>query len=108
MVKYTFLLFLIISVNAWANIAPLADPTRPIDYQSLSANKKSHAALPKLQSILAEGKQRRAIIDNQLYTVGQWVNGYQITHIKKGMVLLNYKNRAYRLTLYTEKERFIK
>lgn len=85
----------------------LVDPTKPINYKTESVNKKQRPALPKLQSILASGGQRKAIVNNQLYTAGQSVNGYQITRIEKDAVLLSYQNRAYKLTLYTQKERFI-
>lgn len=108
MVKYTVLLFLILSVNAVVNAAPLVDPTKPLDYKSKPVSKKQRAVLPKLQSILAKGKQWQAIINNKLYTTGQRVNGYQITRIEKDVVFLRYKSSSYQLTLYTKQERFIK
>lgn len=112
MVKYTLLFFFILSVNvnvnAAAHMAPLADPTKPLDYKTKAVNTKQRSILPKLQSILAKGQQRQAIINNKLYTAGQRVNGYQITRIEKDAVLLGYKNRAYKLTLYTKKERLLK
>ena len=90
------------------NAEPLADPTKPIDYKSKPVKKTSRAVLPKLQSILVEGQQRQAIINNKLYTAGQRVNGYQITRIENDAVLLRYKSKSYKLALYTKKERFIR
>jgi MSHA biogenesis protein MshK len=108
-VKYTLLFFLLVGINAMANETLLVDPTQPINYKTKSAvvKKKSRAALPKLQSILGSGEQRKAIINNKLYSAGQLVNGYRITGIEKDAVLLKYKSRTYKVTLYTKKERFI-
>lgn len=91
-----------------ADVAQLADPTKPLNYKTKSLKKEYRSALPQLQSILTEGEQRRAILNNKLYKTGQWVNGYQITHIKKDVVLLRYKTKSYKLALYPKKERFIK
>lgn len=92
-----------------ANDVLLVDPTQPINYkkQSQAVTKKRTVNVPKLQSILGSGEQRKAILNNQLYTIGQQVNGYQITKIEKDAVLLEYKNRVYKVTLYAKKERFI-
>lgn len=91
-----------------ANASPLADPTVPLNHQREAINKETRSALPKLQSILRDGEQRRAILNNNLYQVGQSVAGYKITAIKKDAVLLRYKGQSYKLTLYTKKEHFIK
>ena len=108
MVKYTLLFFLIVSINAVADVTPLVDPTKPLNYKVKAVYKKQHSALPKLQSILTKGQQRQAIINNKLYTAGQRVNGYQITRIENDAVLLRYKSKSYKLALYTKKERFIR
>ena len=108
MVKYTLLFFLIVSISAAADGAPLADPTKPLNYKVTPVYKKQRFALPKLQSILIKGQQRQAIINNKLYTAGQRVNGYQITRIEDNVVLLRYKSRLYKLALYTPKERVIR
>lgn len=108
MVKYTLLFFLIVSTSAAADVAPLVDPTKPINYKVKAVYKKKHSSLPKLQSILSKGQQRQAIINNKLYTAGQRVNGYQITRIENDTVLLHYKSKSYKLVLYTKKERFIR
>ena len=109
MVKYILLFFFTLTFSVAAQETPLADPTQPIDYRvkSVATKKKQRAALPKLQSILLTGEQRKAIMNNKLYTTGQTVNGYKIRRIEKDAVLLRYKNRSYKLTLYTKSERFI-
>ena len=105
MVKYTFLLFFIISVSVVADVAPLTDPSKPLNYERLEVNQKQPFRLPKLQSIIIYGNKRHAIINNKLYKIGQSVDGYQLTQIKKQSVILDYKNRSYKLSLYTLKER---
>jgi MSHA biogenesis protein MshK len=108
-VRYSFFLFLLLSIDVMASGEPLVDPTQPLNYRAkaVSVEKKQRPALPKLQSILLSGEQRKAIVNNQLYTAGEKVNGYLITRIDKNTVLLRYNNRTYQLTLYTKKERFI-
>ncbi|WP_051302901.1 hypothetical protein [Psychromonas aquimarina] len=107
MVKYILLFFLIISFNALADLESLTDPTRPLSYQTKSVKKAGRASLPRLQSILVEGDSRSAILNNKLYKKGQRVNGYLITRIDKNAVLMRYKTKYYKLTLYTDQERFI-
>ncbi|WP_019614562.1 hypothetical protein [Psychromonas ossibalaenae] len=107
MVKYIFLCCLIISFNTLAGVESLTDPTRPLNYHTKSVKKAARAALPRLQSILIEGDSRSAILNNKLYKTGQRVNGYQITRIAKDSVSVRYKAKSYKLTLYTEQERFI-
>jgi hypothetical protein len=107
-VKYIILFCSIISANVMANSAPLVDPTKPLNHTIKPVKKEYRSALPKLQSILAEGGQRRAILNNQLYKTGQWVSGYQITRIESDAVLLRHKKHAYKLNLYTKEEHFVK
>jgi len=106
-VKYILFLCLLISVNVTAKTA-LIDPTKPLHFKSEVHKKKQLAVLPKLQSILDDGKQRRAILNNQLYKTGQWIGEYQITAIKSDALFLRYKKRLYKLSLYTKEERFLK
>lgn len=108
MVKYIMLLCSIISANLMAESWPLVDPTKPLNYKIQSVTKAQRPALPQLQSILTNGGQRRAILNNQLYESGQWVNGYLIKEIASDAVLLGQKKHVYKLSLYTKKERFIK
>jgi len=105
-VKYIFLFFLIISGNAAADMQLLRDPTKPLNYKAKKVNKEYSSELPKLQSILAEGQQQRAIINNKLYREGQRVKGYLISKISRDIVLLSYKTKTYKLSLYNKKERF--
>lgn len=91
-----------------ANSTALVDPTAPLNYKIKSVTKVHRSALPTLQSIMGEGEQRRAILNNQLYETGQWVSGYQITRIDSDAVLLRQKKHAYKLNLYTKKEHFVK
>lgn len=107
MVKYIVFLCLLISAQAAAT-SVLVDPTRPLHFKSAVHKKKSSAVLPKLQSILDDGKQRRAIVNNQLYKTGQWVGEYRITAIKSDALFLRDKKRVYKLSLYTKEERFLK
>lgn len=107
MVKYILLLCLLISVNVAAKTV-LADPTKPLNFKSAVHQKKQATVLPKLQSILGDGNQRRAILNNQLYKTGQWIGPYQITAIKSDALFLRYKKRLYKLSLYTKEERFLK
>lgn len=107
MVKYILFLCLLVSVNVTAKTS-LVDPTKPLHFKSAVHKKKQIAALPKLQSILDDGKQRRAILNNQLYKTGQWIGEYQITAINRDTLFLRDKKRLYKLSLYTEEERFVK
>lgn len=85
----------------------LKDPTKPLGYQVKSVKKqRKRPALPKLQSILLNQEQKRAIINNQFYEVGQKVNGYKIKRIDKEAVLLVYAGKSYRITLYSNQEKF--
>lgn len=108
MVKYIILCGSLISANLMADGILLADPTTPLDYKIASSPKAARSALPKLQSILGNKGQRRAILNNQLYGTGQWVNGYQIMRIDSDAVLLQQKKRAYELNLYPQKEPVVK
>lgn len=102
------LLSLFISLNLFAQSETLVDPTQPLNFQVKKEKKVYRNALPRLQSIVvAEGK-RQVILNNKLYKKGQWVNGYQITQIDTQKVLLEYKNKTYKLTLYSSSERFTK
>lgn len=107
MVKYSLFLCLLISVNLMAKVA-LVDPTAPLHMEKTTHKKHSRSALPQLQSILSDGQQRRAILNNQLYKTGQWIGEYQITAIKSDALFLRDKKRLYKLSLYTKEERFIK
>lgn len=107
MAKFTFLFFLFVSVGAQASA--LNDPTKPINYKTSSTAVKStsRSTLPTLQSILGREGSRKAIINNQLYTIGKQVNGYRITNITTDRVLLTYQGKAYTLTLYPNEKSFI-
>ena len=78
----------------------LTDPTKPLNYKVKSPQKRQRAALPKLSSILAGVNQHNAILNNKLYKTGQWINGYQITSIKRDAVFLRDKKKSYKLSLY--------
>ena len=106
MVKFIFL-SLFISLNLCAQSEPLVDPTKPLNFQVKKERKVYRATLPKLQSILVKSGKQQAILNNKLYQQGQWVSGYKITLIDAGKVLLTYKKKTYKLTLYSSNERFI-
>jgi type II secretory pathway component PulC len=105
--KFTFFFFLLVSVGVQASA--LNDPTKPINYKTGSAviKSSSRSILPTLQSILGSDGNRKAIINNQLYTIGKQVDGYRITKITTDTVLLTYQGKAYTLTLYPNKKSFI-
>lgn len=94
--------------NAYAQQSLLADPTKPLNYREANVGKASRPALPRLNSILITGNKHTVILNDQLYQVGNWVNGYQIKRIEEDGILLSYKEKLYRLNLYKQKERFIK
>lgn len=96
------------SVNVMASTSPLVDPTKPLNHKMQLLHKQEAQPLPKLQTILFDGKKGKAILNNDLYQVGQSVGGYKIVAIKKETVLLRYKSKSYKLALYTKEERFTK
>jgi len=104
-VKFTFLLFLFIAIGAQAS--SLNDPTKPINYKASTTivAQDSSATLPTLQSILGSSGNLKAIINNELYSVGQKVNGYRITNITSDAVSLAYQGKSYRLTLYPDNKK---
>lgn len=104
-----FILFsFFISLNLFAKSVVLVDPTQPLNFQVMKEKKVYRNALPQLQSIVVKEGKRQAILNNTLYQKGQWVNGYQITHIESQKILLKYQNKTYKLTLYSSNERFTK
>lgn len=107
MVKYIFLLLGMLTLNAYAQPLLLADPTKPLNYRASTTQKSSRPALPKLSSILIADNEHTAILNDQLYRVGNWVNGYEIKKIEEDGILLRYKEKLYRLNLYSKNERFI-
>ncbi len=106
MVKF-ILLTLIISSNVLAQSEALVDPTKPLNFQVNKEIKVYQASLPNLQSIVVKFGKSQAIINNQLYQQGQSVSGYKIILIDTEKVLLTYKNKTYKLTLYSSDELFI-
>ncbi len=105
MVKFiVFTLF--ISLNLSAQSEPLADPTKPLNFQVKKERKVYRSALPKLQSIVVKAGKQQAILNNKLYQQGQWVKGYKITLIDAEKVLLEYQKKTYKLSLYSSNERF--
>ncbi|GLS89482.1 hypothetical protein GCM10007916_05490 [Psychromonas marina] len=105
MVKVIFL-GLFVSLNLFAQSEALVDPTAPLNFQQKKQGKVYRAAVPKLQSIVMKAGKPKAIINNKEYQKGQWVNGYQVTHIDTDKVLLVYQKKTYTLTLYSQNERF--
>lgn len=105
MVKIIFL-SLFISLNLFAQSESLVDPTAPLNFKPPKQSRVYRAALPKLQSIVMKTGQPEAIINNKVYQRGQRVNGYKITQIDAQKVLLEYKNKTYKLTLYSSTEHF--
>ena len=95
-----------ISLNLFAQSESLVDPTQPLNFQVKKERKVYRAALPTLQSIFVQSGTQQAILNDRLYQQGQWVNGYKITLIDAEKVLLKYKNKTYKLTLYSSNERF--
>lgn len=87
--------------------AALVDPTKPLHYKTASVKKMQRSALPQLTSILTHADQHSAVLNNQLYKTGQWVGGYHIKRIEAHAVVLDYKNKSYKLSLYADNERFI-
>lgn len=110
MVKYIFIM-LFISSNLFAQSEVLVDPTKPLNFQVKKVQKVKRiyrATLPTLQSIIIKQGKPQAILNNKVYQKGQWVNDYKIMLIDNKKVLLKYKNKTYKLTLYSSSERFIK
>lgn len=97
---------MIVSLNLFAQSEPLVDPTQPLNFQVKKERKVYRASLPTLQSIVVKAGKPQAILNNKLYQEGQWVRGYKITQIDAEKVLLKYKTKTYKLTLYSSKERF--
>ncbi len=108
MVKYIVFVCLFFNLISLGATEFLTDPTKPLDYKTKVVKKTYRQALPKLQSILQKADKNQAIINNKLYKVGQKVSGYKITRINNDNVLLRYKGKTYKLSLYSSKERFTK
>lgn len=85
----------------------LKDPTQPIGYKTKSSKKRyTRPALPVLQSVVVNQSNKRAIMNNKYYEVGQKVNGYRLTRIGKEAVWLVYAGKTYRISLYSNQEKF--
>jgi len=97
---------MLVSLNLFAQSKPLVDPTQPLNFQVKKQHKVYRASLPTLQSIVVKAGKPQAILNNKLYQQGQWVKGYKITLIDAQKVLLKYKKKTYKLTLYSSNERF--
>ncbi|MCP4324816.1 MAG: hypothetical protein GY951_03520 [Psychromonas sp.] len=104
MVKFILLMF--VSLNLFAQSKALVDPTQPLNFQVKKEHKVYRTTLPTLQSIVVKAGKPQAILNNKLYQQGQWVRGYKITLIDTEKVLLKYKKKTYKLTLYSSNERF--
>lgn len=85
----------------------LNDPTQPLGYIKKTTKKKTYRQrLPILQSVVLDNQKRRAIMNNKFYEVGQMVNGYKISRIDNDAVLLVYGAKTYRVSLYSNAEKF--
>ncbi len=100
------IIILFFAVNLSAQGEPLVDPTKPLNFQQTATKKVYRAKLPTLQSIIIKQGKHQAILNNNIYQKGEWINGYQITQIDAEKVLLKYQKSTYRLTLYSSKERY--
>ena len=102
-----FIIFsLFTSIAFFAQSEVLVDPTKPLNFQEKKQQKVYRSALPKLQSIVVKSGTQQAILNNKLYKQGQWIKGYKIIVIDAEKVLLEYKKKTYKLTLYSSDERF--
>lgn len=85
----------------------LKDPTQPLGYKAKSTKKRvKRPALPVLQSVVVNENRKRAIMNSKFYEVGQKINGYRLKRIDKEAVWLHYAGKSYRVSLYSNQEKF--
>lgn len=80
-------LMLVMTVNVQAEI--LRDPTRPDpEADAVSVSISAQEGNPLLNSVINKGKNAHAVINNQLFMVGDRVQGVKIIQIGISSVLL--------------------
>ena len=98
--KIKKLLYVALFVSASAHA--IEDPTRP--QMALAPTSEKSISLPELSSILYSADRKWAVINGEVLTVGELINGFELSAIEKHSVLLvrNKKN----LQLSLDKESF--
>ncbi|MFY8273761.1 agglutinin biogenesis protein MshK [Pseudoalteromonas sp. SSDWG2] len=91
-------LAMLISVPSMADV--MRDPTKPAHLGTLGAAKGPQANEWVLESVVYKNGQFKAVISGSLYSKGQMLGEYLITHVDKHSVLLNQGNKQIKLELY--------
>lgn len=69
------------------------NPFQPFPYQSPIRAKRPRPGFLRLEGILQKGKQRKAIINGKILTVGGQIRNYRVKLILENMVALQNGNR---------------
>ncbi len=98
MVKYFIIICYIFSSIASAT-SQIHDPTAP-SYQFNNSNKKSATKKTnQLTAIFYKQNKRQAIINNKLYSIGDYFSGTKIISIQANHIILKNSQGTKKLTL---------
>ncbi|MDX1902420.1 MAG: hypothetical protein SFW66_10565 [Gammaproteobacteria bacterium] len=85
-------------ISAHASAIILRDPTQPYEAQKGQAALGTQYQRPGLSAIIISGRQRLAVLDNKIVTIGESVNGNTVIDIQPNTVEL--RGAAGNVTLF--------
>ena len=92
-VKTLFLCLLLASLSAHG----IEDPTQP--QTSLKRSSQKSTLLPELTSILYSTDRKWAVINGEVLTEGELINGFELSAIERHQVVLVRHNKSLKLSL---------
>ena len=95
-IKTLLYAFICVSLSAHA----IEDPTRP--QAANSAETEQRLSAPELSSILYSADRKWAVINGEVLTVGEIVDGFELSAIEQHSVVLVRNNRNIHLSLDKE------